>query len=166
MAIRIKTTTKNTSFFLELNFTPNVFISFSKQQCRGKGNGGWGQSIVHCLSCSFLLKLFPAPAWDSTNVRQIFLHCPKVGPLHRLQFFKNCSNRGHSPSGRGCSSVGPLPGHKPCQQTWPAWAPFCPGPQVLPGASLPFKHFMCYHLLLRNTERSLLSITLIYSWAG
>lgn len=107
--MRIKTKTKTTSFLLGLNFTPNVFISFPKQT---KGMGA--VVIIHCLYCSFLLKLFPAPAWSSTKVRQIFLHCPKVGPSHRLQFSKNCSNTGNSPSGRGFSSVGALPGHQPC----------------------------------------------------
>ena len=41
---------------------------------------------------------------------------------------------GCSPSGTGCSSVGPPQGHKPCQQTCSSMVSSLHGPQVLAGA--------------------------------
>jgi len=41
---------------------------------------------------------------------------------------------GCSPSGTGCSSVGPHGVTSPASKPAPAWAPLSTGPQVLPGA--------------------------------
>jgi len=63
-----------------------------------------------------------------------------VSPSHGLQFFTNCPSVGPSlgcsPSGTGCSSVGP-PWGLPCQQTCSSLGFFLSlstGPQVLAGA--------------------------------
>jgi len=53
--------------------------------------------------------------------RQFSTNFSNVSPSHRLQLFTNCPSvvpsMECSPSGTGWSSVGPLQGHKPCQQT-------------------------------------------------
>jgi len=76
------------------------------------GNGGYSQFITRCLCCSFLLKgrfltLFPC---SSMNV-------PLTGDSSPQTSLTWVLPTGCSPSGTGCSTMGPPRGHKPCQQT-------------------------------------------------
>jgi len=95
------------------------------------GAGGQGVGVV--VSSSHLVSASPssshsslAPAWGPSHRRQTTTNISNMGPSHRLQLFTNCPvwmlPTGCSPSGTGCSSVGPLWGHKSCQEPAPAQA--------------------------------------------
>jgi len=86
------------------------------------GNGGYGQFITRCLCCSFLLRrttphTLPLLQREvPSHGRQFSTDFSKVSPSHELPH-SGILPTGCSPSGTGCSSMGPPWGHKPCQQT-------------------------------------------------
>jgi len=94
---------------------------------RGTGNGGYGQFMTHCLCRSLSLRgntphTLPLLQHEgSSHGRQFSINFSNDSPSHGLQLFINCLSTvlptGCSPSGTGCSSVGPSRGHQPCQPT-------------------------------------------------
>ena len=120
------------------------FSPSSPEQCRGTGNGGYGQFITRCLCCFFLLR-------GRTPHTITLLHCevpltgdssPQTPPTRVLP--AGCSSSqtaptwflptGCCPSGTGCSSVGPRGVTSPASKPVLAGAPLSTGPQVLAGA--------------------------------
>jgi len=97
------------------------------ERCRGTGNGGYGQFITHHLCHSLSLRgktphTLPLLQHEGSSPgRQFSTNFSNMSSVHGLQLFTNCPrvglSTGCSPSGTGCSSVGPPRGHKPCQQT-------------------------------------------------
>jgi len=123
--INLKTPSPHPSL-LGLNFT-SIFLPLPPERHRGTGNGGCGQFITRCLGHSFLLRR-RTPHTLPLLQREIPLRgdsSPQTSPKRVLP--TGCrssqtapawvSSLGCSPSGTGCSSIGPSWGHKPCQQT-------------------------------------------------
>jgi len=105
-----------------LHFNPNFFYLFPGRGTRGQGMGVVGGSshvgLLLLPSSLPLLHHVVPPSADSS---------PLTSPVWVL-------TTGCSPSGTGCSSVGPLRGHKFCQQTCSSvGSSLSMGPQVLPG---------------------------------
>jgi len=92
----------------------------------GDGDGGCGQFITLCLCRYFLrgglLTLYPCSSMGShpweTVLHEVLQRgsFPQVAVLHKLPQ-RGSIPTGCSPSGTGCSSLGPPWGHKFCQQT-------------------------------------------------
>uniref|UniRef100_A0A8C0F7B9 Uncharacterized protein n=1 Tax=Bubo bubo TaxID=30461 RepID=A0A8C0F7B9_BUBBB len=97
----LKTSSLHPSILNRLSFAPN----FS-----ALGNGSCGQFITHCFCRSFLLR-------GRTRHTLPLLQCgvPPTGDTPPSTSW--VPSPGCSPSGTGCSSVGPPRGHKSCQQT-------------------------------------------------
>jgi len=123
---RNKNTSKNhlpptSSFFPGSSLLP-ISLPPPSKWCRGMGNGGCSQFIVHCLCRSFLFMLFFCSN-VSSHSQEIVLH----ELLWHGSFFMGCSysqtapaevlSTGCRPSGTDRSNMGPPWGHKSCQQT-------------------------------------------------
>jgi len=83
----------------------------SPHTCKGMGNGGCCQSKIVPLCCSSLHTLFPCSSMVFSHEIKSFANCSNMGPLHRVQSFRNRLLQCGSPMGRSS-----------CQEPTPAWA--------------------------------------------
>ena len=122
--LNLQTPSPYPSLHPRLSFT-TISLPPPPERHRGMGTGGCGQFIPRCLCRPFLLgrgllTLFSFSSMKSlsweTALHKLFQSesFPQAAALHKLpqhgSFPRSCS-----PSGTGCSSVGPPQGHKPCQ---------------------------------------------------
>lgn len=124
----LKTPFSHPSILPRINFSPD-FLKHS-------GTGGWEMGAVVSLPHA----VFVAPSSPGSNVESLpqeavlneVLQC---GPSHGLQSFTNTPSI-VTPSGTGCSSLGPPWDHKSYQQTCSCLCSSLQGSQVLSGARL------------------------------
>jgi len=155
-----------------LNCTP-ISLPPAPEQRRGTGNGGYGQFITRCLCCSFLLRgrTPHTPPRLQREVPRTGHNPPQAAPTSLLP--TGCSSlrtatvwvpsMGCSPSGTGCSSVGPPGVTSPASKPAPAWSPLSTGPQVLAEACSRVDSLQGHSLLQASTSSSMGSST-GYRW--